>query len=992
MPHPFRLPENWPLPADPGAADHLVARFAALGPREEKLATQPVVQCMLRALGGNSPYLTDLAIREHASLALLIERGPGAAVTAALARLRRTPLDLPRNRIATVLRQAKREAALAIAIADIGGSWRLERVTAALSALAEASLGLATRYLLRAAHTAGRLRLPYPEAPDRASGFVVLGMGKLGAHELNYSSDVDLVLLYDPARETTSAETAGSVHTRLARELVDLMEGHDADGYVFRIDLRLRPDPAATGPVVAVPAALSYYESMAQNWERAAMIKARPVAGDRALGEAFLEAIRPFVWRRYLDFAAIADIRAMRRRIDTRGVRARRPAPLAGEKHCARLAGTNVKLGPGGIRTIEFLTQTLQLVWGGREPSVRVAATLPALKALAEKGVLARSVAAELRAAYRRFRAVEHRLQMVADRQTHSFPPTAEDVARFMVFLGHAGGPAPQEMAKRLLRTLQRVELRYHEMIDPTGEEKDLSPALDLRGVEKPGEDARAALAAFGFTNLEGALDALAGWQNGRLRALRTERARELLMQLLPAILRALARQREPDAALARFDAFLARLSSGVQILSLFERYPGLLAQIAAVLGAAPSLAEHLARNPAHLDGLLAPEVVEPDPERTLGARLSGIRNFEEAIEEMCAFVQAEAFRTSVATFDGRLDVDAAGIVRTRLAEAALRSLLPRVLADFAERFGALPGGRLAVVALGKAGGREMMAGSDLDLMLIYDHPPEATESSGPRPLAPSEWFIRAAHAFVAALSTPGAEGAVYAVDMRLRPSGNKGPVAVSLAAFESYHANVAWTWERMALTRARVVAGPPDFRAEVEGAIRHALEAAGEPARIRSDAAAMRSRVARELRPNGPWDVRVRAGGSLEVAFIAQALQLIFAPSAPALWSTSTREAFAGLAAAGLLGSEDARLLIRADRVLRTVQGMLRVALGAPPAGRLPEPAAAALLRAVRASGENVPDTATLEAQLDAMTKAVRAIFERTLGPVEEKVRWNSK
>ncbi|MGH7056470.1 MAG: bifunctional [glutamine synthetase] adenylyltransferase/[glutamine synthetase]-adenylyl-L-tyrosine phosphorylase [Acetobacteraceae bacterium] len=959
-----------------------------LGRKEAALAARPPATRLLRALAGNSPYLADLAVREHASLGLLIERGPRIVVVKALTRLRRATPRQPRERIAAALREAKRQVALATAVADIGGLWRLERVSAALSDLAEVALVLATRHLLLAAHEAKRIRLPDPREPDHASGFVVLGMGKLGARELNYSSDIDLVLLYDPTVLAAGEAAPGAVYARLARELVALMQERDADGYVFRTDLRLRPDPAATAPAVALPAALIYYESMAQNWERAAMVKARPVAGDRALGEGFLEAIRPFVWRRYLDFAAIADIHAMRRRIDTRVAGSRLPARGATDHPLATLTGYNLKLGAGGIRAIEFLTQTLQLVWGGRNPALRLAATLPALTALAASGVLVPRAAKELAVAYRMLRTVEHRLQMVADRQTHSLPATAEDLARFLLFLGRADGPDPGRLARQLLRHLKRVEVRYHEMLEPAGEIGTLPSALDLRGVKQPGQAARDALADLGFANLDGALAVLAGWQTGRLRALRTERARELLLQLLPQILGALARQRDPDAALARFDAFLARLPAGVQILSLFEHHPALLGRTAAVLGAAPSLAEHLAGNPAHLDGLLANEEADPDPEHSLAARLAELPNFEPAIEEMRAFVQAEAFRISVATLDGRLDVDEAGIVRTRLAEAALSLLLPRVLSDFACRFGPLPSGRMAVVALGKAGGREMMAGSDLDLMLIYDHSLEIMESRGSRPLAASEWFIRAAHAFVAALSSPGAEGPIYAVDMRLRPSGNKGPVAVSLAAFRRYHAADAWTWERMALTRARVIAGPAGFRGEVETAIQAALAAGGSAERIRADAAAMRSRIARELRPSGPWDVRLRRGGSLEVDFIAQALQLIHGPRQPSLWSTSTREALARLESIGLLGGDEASVLIRADYLFRTVQGMLRVALGGPPADALPESAAAALLDAVRAGGGDVADTTALEAYLERTTGSVRGLFERILGVVEEKAQ----
>ncbi|MGH7159634.1 MAG: bifunctional [glutamine synthetase] adenylyltransferase/[glutamine synthetase]-adenylyl-L-tyrosine phosphorylase [Acetobacteraceae bacterium] len=984
----FHLSETWPAAADAGARDRLHERFAGLGRAEARLAARPDVGRIIATLGGNSPYLSDLVLREAASFRRLVDEGPEVAFTAAIAPLGAADPAMPRQRLAALLRQAKRQIALITAIADIGGIWKLERVSAALSELAEAALALAVRHLLLALHRAGEIVLPDPATPDVGSGFVALGMGKLGARELNYSSDVDLVLLFDPARAEGDG-TPGAVHARLARDLASLMEARDPNGYVFRIDYRLRPDPAATPPAVSLPAALAYYEGMAQNWERAAMVKARPVAGDLALGADFLEEIRPFVWRRYLDFAAIDDIHAMRRRIDARVAASALLKPAERNGVFGRLAGHNLKLGAGGIREIEFIVQTLQLIWGGRNAALRVPATLAALPALARAGLLAEGTATSLAASYRFLRTVEHRLQMVADRQTHSLPGNADEVGRFAVFMGGTGA---DRFAARLLGHLDRVEARYREMFEPKQAAASLPEALDLRGAKAPPPAALEELARQGFGNPAAAANAIQGWQTGRLRALRSERARALLLRLLPEILAALARQRAPDAALTRFDALLSHLPSGVQILSLFQRHPALMERIAAVLGAAPSLAEHLARNPLALEGLLEPgEVAQGavDPARALAARLAPIRDFEEAINELRSFVQTESFRISVATLEGRLDADASGLARTALAEAAVAELLPRALADFRRRFGRVTRGQLAVVALGKAGGREMMAGSDLDLMLIYDHPPEVAESRGGRRLAASEWFIRAAHVFIAALSAPGLEGPVFAVDMRLRPSGNKGPVAVSLASFRRYHVADAWTWERLALTRARVIAGPKAFRAEVGQAIRAALEASGPASRSRLDAQAMRARLARELPPSGPWDIRLRPGGLMEVAFIAQTLQLVHAPARPELWQTSTRAAFAALAAAGLLAEKDARLLIRADRLYRTVLGMLRVVLGSPVKGNLlPDAVAQAVVHAARASGEAVLDVAGLAATLDALGRGVRASFAELVGPIEEGMR----
>jgi [glutamine synthetase] adenylyltransferase / [glutamine synthetase]-adenylyl-L-tyrosine phosphorylase len=983
---PFRLPATWPSPHDTGAAERLVERFAELGRAEERLAARAPVAALLRSLGGNSPYLADLAVREQVRFRAIAAHGPDEVVTATLKELAAIAPQSRRDRVAAALRRAKRVVALATAIADICGIWPLERVTAILSDLAEATLGLAMAHLLRAAHDAGELRLPDPEDPTRGGGFTVLGMGKLGARELNFSSDVDLVLLYDPAApiytERSEGHAIGGFTSRIARGLVSLMEARDADGYVFRTDLRLRPDPAVTPPAVALPAAIAYYESMGQNWERAAMIKARPVAGDLALGAGFLEAIRSFVWRRGLDFAAVADIHAMKRRIDDYrgGALAHAPDPVP------RVAGHNVKLGEGGIREIEFLAQTLQLVWGGRDPGLRVPTTLGALRLLARAGHVPRRADGELAAAYRFLRSVEHRLQMVADRQVHELPQRPADLARFATFMGY---PDAAIFAAELLHHLGRVRARYAEVFELVPEPLDAGPydpELDFSGVDAAPEATVAALRALGFGHPERIVTAVRGWQAGHVRALRSARARDLLAQMLPRILAALARQPQPDTVFTRFDAFLARQPAGVQLLSLFQRNPGLLDRIAAVLGAAPSLADHLANHPAAFDGLLSPEE-DPDCVRLLRVRLKDARLLEDAIEIIRRTVREEDFSVSVATMEGRLDADGAGLRRTATADAALTALLSPVLADFASRFGQVRGGSMAVVAMGKAGGREMMAGSDLDLMLVYDHPEAVHESRGGRHLPVSQWFVRAAHAYVAAVTAPGVDGRLYEVDMRLRPSGNKGPVAVALASFRRYHAEAAWTWERMALTRARVVAGPPALRARIEAAIAEALAAAGEADSIRADAASMRARMLRDLPPDGPWDVKLRAGGQIEVEFIAQVLQLLHAREAQEVCSPTTRIALTRLANAGLLIADDAALLIRADHVWRTVQGMLRITVGRGARGDLPDASARALLRAVASAlephGGAPVDLAALRATLDDLAQQVRAAFVRHVGEI---------
>jgi glutamate-ammonia-ligase adenylyltransferase len=684
------------------------------------------------------------------------------------------------------------------------------------------------------------------------------------------------------------------------------------------------------------------------------MIKARPVAGDRALGEHFLREIRPFIWRRHLDFAAVADIRAMKRRLDDHHVTG---LPDAADP-VERLLGHDVKLGQGGIRGVEFAVQTMQLVWGGRNPALRTPTTTGALAALVRAGHLDGKAAGALQAAYTFLRNVEHRLQMVADRQTHSLPADRAGMERFARFMGYDTALA---FATALLTEMDTVRRQDAVLFD--------SPDRGAPATLTPD-----ALRAMGFTEPERILSAVRSWQAGIPRAFRSERARHLLEAVLPGLLRALAEQYQPDAAFMRLDTLLARLPGGVHWLSLLQRQPVMIERIASILGAAPSLADHLAQVPAAMEGLLNPGLATADPVALLQTQLTDARALDDAVAIVRCTVRGEEFRLSVAQMEGRLDADTAGRLRTALADAALTVLLPRVLAEHESRYGRVAGGGLAVVLLGKAGGQEMMAGSDLDLMLIYDHAADAAESDGPRRLPPSQYYIRAAHAVVAALTAPGVDGALYAVDMRLRPSGNKGPVAVSLASFRRYHTEDAWTWERMALTRARVVAGPPDLCRRLESAIAAAL-AGADPAIVRADATAMRLRMLRELPPHGCWDVKLMPGGQVEVEFAVQTALLLTPAARPA---PTIHTAIDRLAQAGALDAADTATLREADRLWRTIQGLLRITIGPRPPDTLPEPAAEALHRA---TGD--VDAQAFRARLEATRARVRAVFNARVGAI---------
>jgi glutamate-ammonia-ligase adenylyltransferase len=974
-----RLPRAF----DPEAAARLATRFAERGAPEHAFGATPEGAALLATLGGHSTYLAHLAVRESATLLRLAERGPDATLAVALDPLGRADPAATRPQVASLLRQAKRQAALIVAVADLAGLWQLDRVTGALSDLADAATDYACAHLLREAQARGDLKLSNaakhdPRATCRGSGLIVLGMGKLGGRELNYSSDIDLMLLYDPAAAAYDADRAGAIYVRLARDLVRLLEDRTEDGYVFRTDLRLRPDPAATPLAVSLPAAIVYYESMGQNWERAAMVKARPVAGDRALGEHFLREIRPFVWRRHLDFAAVADIHSIKRQIHAhKGARGANPD--------VQVAGHDVKLGRGGIREIEFSTQVLQLIWGGRDPVLRDPTTLGALAALAAAGRIERRVAADLADAYVFLRNVEHRLQMVDDRQTHRLPEDQDGLARIASFMGFDGADA---FAAALTGHLLRVERCYAGLFEAApdlGSPDGAQGSLVFTGVEDDPETIET-LRRLGYQNPSAIAGMVRGWHHGRTRATRSERARELLTALMPALLAAFARQPQPDAALMRLDAAFARMQAGVQALSLLHSNPALLDRLAFVLGAAPALADHVARSAAALDALLSGTLSASDPAAALPMLVKDARFLEEALDATRRVVTERRFEIDAAALEGRLDVDTAGQARSDLADAAIAAMLPRVASDFAVRHGKVAGGAMCVVALGKLGGRDMLPASDLDMILVYDHPEEATESTGGvKSLAASQYFGRLANQVVAVLTSPGPEGKLFEVDMRLRPSGSKGPVAVSLAGFTRYHAESAWTWERMALTRARFVAGPAGLKRKVEAAIRAAQIRTADPIQVLADAASMRARLLRDLPADGPWDAKLMPGGLVEVEFISQSLQVAHAHRVPAVLSPTTRLALMALAKAAILPPDEAAELIAADRLWRAVVAHLRLTVGRRAEDPLPPPVAAALIAAVTPLLPQPPvDQHGLRTQMQDVADRVRAIFLRRIGTLD--------
>ena len=838
----------------------LVAAAEAGGWRSLLDAARPALEPVFAA----APYLAGLARRSPERLRTVLAADPEARLATILAET--AALTGPPEALKAPLRALKADLHLLTALADLGGVWDLIAVTGALSRFADAVTRTALASVAIEQRARGRLISTPDDPAGPVPGLFGLAMGKHGADELNYSSDIDLSLFFDPDRLAPAlaegVEAQGFVN-RVAQSLANLLSERTADGYVFRVDLRLRPDPSSTPPVVATPMALAYYESVGQNWERAAFIKARVVCGDASAAAEFLDALTPFVWRRSLDYQAVLDIQSIKRQIH---------AHKTGEG--LQAAGANLKLGRGGIREIEFYAQTQQLILGGRDRALRLRRTDEALAALAAAGHIPAAAAVELTEAYGELRGLEHRIQMLDDEQTHALP--VDPVRRAMVAaLAGQGDLAAFDAGVEAL--LLGVNQRYGELFE--GEEDLSSPygSLVFTGVDNdPGT--LETLTRMGFSEPAAVADTIRAWHHGRIPATRSARGRELFTRLAPKLLTAVARTGAADAAFRRFAVFFSGMNSGVQVQALFLNQPELFELIVGVMAYAPRLARTLGRYPAALDSMLDARFQTPLGPNTglfdqMAREARDAGDFEGAMNVVRRLHREQAFRIGMQTLSGRVGPEAAGLAFTNLADAAMRTLADAALAETIRLGGPFPGA-VAVIALGKAGSREMTAASDLDLMTVYDAPPEAVSAG--KGWSADVWGARFTQRLIAALSANTGEGGLYEVDMRLRPSGSKGPVSVRLSGLAAYYAEEAATWEFMALTRARVVwASDPDFGARAIEAIEAALRRPRPEIDVPADVRAMRDLMDRERRPQGFWDLKLAPGGLVDAEFVGQFRQL---------------------------------------------------------------------------------------------------------------------
>ncbi|MFO6463164.1 glutamine-synthetase adenylyltransferase [Jannaschia sp. KMU-145] len=856
-----------PIPFDPAAGADAVAA----------LAPPPEVAPLIAGAAGCSPFLAMGMAREREWLAGLWDAAPEDILDGLLAETARIDGDPKPS-----LRVLKRRIGLLVSLCDLGGVWLVMEATAALTRFADAATDAAL------ADALGR----HAKGPVEGDGsLVAIAMGKMGAFELNYSSDIDLVLLFDESRyDPSDYGTARAILLKAARTAMATLSDVTAEGYVFRTDLRLRPDPGSTPIVLSMEAAERYYEAMGRAWERAAWIKARACAGAVEAGEGFVARLAPFVWRRHLDFAAVQDAHDMRLRIrDHKGL----GGPLD-------LAGHHIKLGRGGIREIEFYAQTQQIIAGGRDRSLRVRPTLEALDRLVEAGWLGAETRDVLAPNYVHLRRVEHALQMVQDAQTHVMPRDADGLRRIANLLGEGEADAFLADLRDRIGAVERI-------VDPSF--KPDAPAPDA-------PDA-----------IEGAAAVTDRWPT--YPALRSERARTIFARLRPRLLRELGGAARPAEALSAFDDFLRGLPAGVQIFSLFEAKDELVSLIADICATAPDLARYLSRNADVLDAVIdgrffadLPERWEPPaPDDDYEATLIALRRWH----------RERHFRIGVHLLRRLAPPETASRRYAALADATLAGAWAAAEAETARRYGRVPGLALAGIGMGSLGAGRLNARSDLDLVVLHDGGEGV--SDGARALPPAQWAARFTQTLITALSAPMGDGRLYEVDMRLRPSGRQGPVATALSGFRTYQANEAWVWEHMALTQARPLAGSPEVGAAAMAARAEVLASSRfAPDEILRGLAEMRARVRAAERVGGGLSVKVGAGRLQDIALVAQAHMLIAAASGGEI----ARTVDAQLATDGWLPPEACATLAETHARLSDVQQMLRLITADDPPGDL--------------------------------------------------------
>jgi glutamate-ammonia-ligase adenylyltransferase len=961
---------DWLAAAPPGvvadalaaAADPVVALTGLQRVLDAHPAPPPTeLGALLRALGG-SPALATALTTEGAGWPDVFA-GIGTAVRPLAEHVTLLSAEAPGDRagLQRRLRAHCRRELVRIGGRDLVGAATVDDTVRELSVLAEAIVEVAV------AMTRRRLEREWKAPVD--GPFAVLGMGKLGGEELNYSSDIDLVYVYARDGEHPSGRTNRECFVRLAEEVTRAISEVTGDGVCFRVDLRLRPG-GREGPLAAsVGATVSYYESWGQTWERAAWLKARAVGGDRSLGEALVRELEPFVFRRYLDFATLEELKEMKRKVD---------ASLAE----ADRQGRDVKLGRGGIRECEFWVQAHQLIHAGKDARLRERGTRPALQALADAGYVEPARAGTLAAAYRFLRDVEHKIQIAHQRQTQRLPQDPHERLVLARRLGFRGPTATTDFEVAFAHHTGGVHACFEQLF--YGAEQAPSPAFErLLDQAHDGNAAAAELGRLGFADPETARANLVLLRDGPPHAPASPRRRKTLAQLAPALLGEIVESGAPDRALAHVATFITTVGARSSYLHLLLENPGVRRLLLRLFATSELLSRYFLRHPELLDSLVRVDLVRvvrtpAELGAELADRLAAAPDLEAQLDGIRRFRHEEFLRIGIHDIEGEIDGEAVERQLTALARVCLEAAVGLARSAVVRRYqlpAAAPIDALAVVGMGKLGADELNYHSDLDLVFVYDPGPPAAWAEHDAHAV----FTRVAQRTISALTTPTVEGIAYQIDTRLRPSGNQGSLVTSLAAFEEYHRSNAAVWERQALVKARVVVGPDPLRPRLQAVIDEAAYGRGLTREDAQEVGRIRERMAAER--GGETNIKTGAGGVVDVEFAAQLLQLAHGRSEPRVRTPRTRAALEALAATGLLAPADAAALRSGYEFLRALESRLRLERDQA-SGSLDDDEAAllALARRLRFEGPDAEVVARLRHEHATHRAAVHAAYLRVL------------
>lgn len=980
---------------DPTLAAANVSRLLEHGCGSGTVFALPALCQDLLFVLGSSEHLASVLFNQGEAweAAFLADRqSSDKTVDAHLTALRaQLSLDLPDDEFLRGLRLYRNREYLRIGTRDLLAVATLEETVRDLSALAEAAVQIAYEYVRRCLRTEYGEAVIAEHAGQRPLGFVVFGMGKFGGEELNFSSDIDLIYLYERDDGFTTGGSKGTTaprmfFTQLAQRLTRTLSDLVAGGRVFRVDLRLRPDGVNGAMVNSLPNTLVYYESWGQTWERVALLKARPVAGDKALGEQFLRDASPFVFRRYLDFSTIEDIKEMKTRVertlrsDARG-------------------GFNVKLGRGGIREVEFVAQALQLIHAGKDPHVRTRSTLLGLDRLVEGRYLAAADRDILQPAYRFLRHVEHKLQMVQDRQTHALP--TDDAA--LVSLARRlrikrsetedGGPEPavsdsQSNALASFHELlhahtEAVHQIFHSLFHGPEEEPARQDEEASRLLEELHQEERTLwrLQKLGFRRLPESYAQLRLLHDGPTHSPASPKRRKLLYALAPLLFHEVSRAPDPDRALASMATLIASIGARSSFLALLRENPSTLRTLIGLFGTSEYLTQIFLRHPELLDNLVRADLVRVDKDRAsmradLEARLEEVEDFEDQLDILRRYRTEEFLRIGINDSNGLLDITVVNTQLSALAETCLASAYDVAQAALLKQLDltALPG-RLVIVGMGKLGAGELNYNSDLDL--IFLHEPQEDEAHGR--LSAQECFTKLVQRLISVLQVQTREGYVYKIDTRLRPSGRSGSLVSSLAAFSRYHQESSQLWERQALIKARVVAGDLTLQSRVEELLTQVAYGAVIDEAGVAEIDRLRGRMEQELahESGDRFNIKTGRGGIVDVEFLVQMLQLRYGQQYSTLRQRATLSALAALQETGILAVEEYQLLTQGYRFLRTLENRLRIERDQPVEAL--ENSNEQLLPVARRLGYDGDDAATqLLADYQRQRELIRACYAR--------------